>query len=120
MSIRYPEIAGAHSLEQHRKRIWLLAGGSRGAPDSDALLARASGNQRGHDRVAKMIEWQLVTEEESLVRGHRFHHLRGKRNRRLAFHAIDQFIDRGHAVAACDRQQPTLGEVLLLRGQHQA
>ena len=41
-----------------------------------------------------MIERQLVTEEESLVCCHRFHHLRGKRNRRLAFHAIDQFIDR--------------------------
>jgi hypothetical protein len=66
-----------------------------------------------------MIEWQLVTEEERLVRGHRFHHLRGKRNRRLAFHAINQFIDRGHAVAACDWQQPTLGEILLLRCEHQ-
>ena len=110
----------AHALDQHGQRIRLLARRSGGAPDADALLARAGGKQCRHHGVAEMVERQLVAEEEGFIGGHGFDHLGDERRRRLAAQPLDQLTQRLHAMAARHRHQPAFGEVLLLGSQHQA
>src|SRR6185437_1626619 len=109
-----------HSFEQHRERIWFLASRCRGTPNSNSFLPRSCRYKRRHDRVAEMVERQLVAEEKSLVGGHRLDDLRREWNRRLGFQPFNQFIERGHAVAAGNRQKAALGEILLLGRQHQS
>src|ERR1019366_3535757 len=99
----------------------LLAGGGRRAPDADALLARARGQQSRHDDGAEMLERDLVAEEERLVGGHRLDHFDGeRRGGGGGFKLADQLAETGQSVLARDRQQAAFGEVLLLGRQHQA
>ena len=80
--------------------------------------ARAASKRR-HDGFAKVVERYLVAEEKSLVGGHCLDHLSAQWSWRFIFQPVDQFVERGHAVAARDRKKPAFGQVLLLDRKHQ-
>ena len=109
---------GSHFLQAHRQRIGLLPGRAGGAPDPDRLADRPRLQQFRHDRFAEMVERHLVAEEEGLVGGHGFDHLRNMRGG-AAFHFLYEFADAGHAALAGQRQQAAFDQILLVCGQVQ-
>jgi hypothetical protein len=63
-----------------------------------------------------MIERDLVTEEEGLVGGHRFHDFRHQRLR-AALHLLHELGYAGKVRLARQRHQPAFHQVLLIGGQ---
>ena len=103
----------AHFLQAHRERIRLLAGRAGGAPDPDALAARARLHHLRHDRIAEVFERHLVAEEEGLVGGHGFDHL-GDDALRPALHLLHEVADARQAAFARQRKQAAFDQILLV------
>src|SRR6266700_3585087 len=106
-------------LQAHRNRVRLLAARTRRGPDSQRAAVGARLQQRRQDRVAQMIERNLVAEEEGLVGGHCLHDL-GRQRFRAAFHFLDEFGNARQAGPARQRDQPALDQILLVGGEIEA
>ena len=107
---------GPGFLQAHRDRVRLLPGGGRRAPDAQGAAGGARLRQRRKHRLAQMVEWNLVAEEERLVGGHRLDHLRRQRLG-VALHLGDEFGNSRQAGLARERQQPAFDQILLVGGQ---
>ena len=107
---------GTCFLQAHRDRIRLLPGGGGRAPDAQGAAGRARLHQRREDRLAQMVERNLVAKEERFVGGHRLDHFRRQRIA-AALHLGDEFGNSRQAGLARKRQQPAFDQVLLVGGQ---
>src|SRR5262249_32324441 len=108
-----------HLPEENSERVGLLPGGRRRAPDADAPLGCPRREQRRHDGVAEMIEWNLVAEEERLVGRHRVDDVHGEPAAAVA-HFRYQFTHAREARLAGERQQPAFDQILLFAGEREA
>src|SRR5665213_956219 len=106
----------AHFLQAHRQRIRFLTRRAGGAPDPNALATCARPQDFGHDRIAKMIERNLVAEEEGLVDSHGLDHLGGERGG-SAPHFLHEFADAGQTGFPRKREQPAFDQILIVGRQ---
>ncbi len=110
---------GAHFLQAHRQRIGFLPRRAGGTPHPNALAAGARLQDYGHDRIAKVIERNLVAKKEGFVGGHRLDHL-GCERRGSTLHLLHEFADAGQTYFSRKRKQPAFDQILLVGRQIQA
>src|SRR5262249_55426310 len=108
----------SHLAQAHRERVRLLSGRCRPAPDAD-LATGPRGQQRGHHRVAKLLERDLVAEEKGLVGGHCLDHFGNERLGRGA-QSLHQGGKAGEPGLAGNGKQPAFHEILLAGGKREA
>ncbi len=118
--MRQPAIFCLHLLQDHGERIGLLAGRRGRAPDAEAPLPGARRHQRRNDRVAEMIERDLVAEEERLVGRHRLDHVDDQRARWRPLSFCTSSPSDARPALRASGSQPAFDQILLVGRQHEA
>ena len=96
-----------------------MTGRRRRAPDPQHAALGPGAQQGRNHTILEVIEWRLVAEKESLVRGHRLDHVVDQRFA-AGLHLGDEIADTRDADLPRQRQQPALEQILLIGREHQA